>query len=156
MIIKCEIAGNLIINDLNELKLAGGQVEDISLSFTSEQIKNSMRAPKGCLYTFIQAGHITTIQKTSSDYKEYVEKIQKDTALEIKAKIKEEERKLRIRYFRMTIPQGTEFIQGLTYYHYDFLLNLRNSEERPELMEAINNKLRDFADRRVAEGFILL
>jgi hypothetical protein len=156
MLIKCEIAGNLIINDLREFKITGGQVVDLSKIFSEQDIKNSMRAPDGGLYRAASANQINIIHQNSSDYKKYLECIRKEVELEKKSKIREEERTLRLRFFRMPVNKAIDFIAELDYFHYDFLLNLRASEEREPLIEAINNRLKDFSEYRIADGFVLL
>ena len=75
-VIKCNLAGTLIINDLPDFRISGGQIVDlVEAGFDEDDLKKSMRPFTGELYLHLTEGRMLEVKRNSQEYREYRNKI---------------------------------------------------------------------------------
>ena len=156
MIIKCKVGGSLTLSSLGKLTLKGNEIVDLSLLFSQEEIKREMRPPKGCLYNFFKRDLIEKVEQSSSDFIRHQQELKRAEFEQQKQEIKQMGRRIITDYFRKPKNQRIEQIKGMEYVYFDLMLDIKSQERDPDVIYAIFEKMNDFSQQRLMEGFILL
>ena len=156
MVIRGILVGTCIINDLRDLRIAGGQFLDLDGLYPPDEISRSLKPPKGSLHVAISSKLVEIVDEDGFEYRKWRETLANVEREAIRRRNRRDIRYEMTEYWEMGRGHRRAYIQGLTSADVAVLERIRGKEDDRELLDMINDKLGIFADVQFPAGFVLL